>query len=105
MLGQLSGQDQADRCLDLTRGDGRLLVVKGKASSLSCHLYVREMDSESARIFANVTANKYLTLSKMSLMKEFMIPMACEEKEKNSTSGPHAVKQDERGEIGIAPLS
>ena len=39
VLGQLSGQDQADCCLDLARGDSGLLVVKGQASSLGCHLW------------------------------------------------------------------
>lgn len=30
MLGQLTGQDQANRGLDLSRRDGRLLVVRGQ---------------------------------------------------------------------------
>ena len=35
MLGQLTRQDEADRGLDLTRGDGGLLVVGGKLGGLS----------------------------------------------------------------------
>ena len=38
VLGQLSGQDQADRRLNLTGGDGGLLVVQGQTGSLRCHL-------------------------------------------------------------------
>lgn len=34
MLGQLAGQDEPDRRLDLARGDGRLLVVGSKLGGL-----------------------------------------------------------------------
>jgi len=34
VLGELAGKDEADRGLDLTRGDGRLLVVSGKLGGL-----------------------------------------------------------------------
>jgi hypothetical protein len=36
VLGKLTGEDQADRGLDLARGDGGLLVVGGELGSLSC---------------------------------------------------------------------
>lgn len=35
MLGELTGEDQADGGLDLARGDGGLLVVGGKLGGLS----------------------------------------------------------------------
>ena len=35
MLGQLTGEDESDGGLDLSGGDGRLLVVGGKLGSLS----------------------------------------------------------------------
>lgn len=34
MLGKLTGEDEADRGLDLSGRDGRLLVVGGKLGSL-----------------------------------------------------------------------
>jgi hypothetical protein len=34
VLGQLAREDEADGCLDLARGDGRLLVVGGELGSL-----------------------------------------------------------------------
>ena len=36
MLGKFTGEDQADRGLDLARGDGGLLVVGGELGGLSC---------------------------------------------------------------------
>jgi hypothetical protein len=36
VLGKLTGEDQADRGLDLARGDGGLLVVSGELGSLGC---------------------------------------------------------------------
>jgi hypothetical protein len=35
VLGKLTGEDEADRGLDLTGGDGGLLVVSGKLGGLS----------------------------------------------------------------------
>ena len=40
VLGQLSGQDQANCSLDLARGDRGLLVIEGKSRGLCCHLKV-----------------------------------------------------------------
>lgn len=34
MLGKLAGEDEADGCLNLAGGDGRLLVVCGKLGGL-----------------------------------------------------------------------
>jgi hypothetical protein len=34
VLGELSGQDESNRGLDLSRGDGRLLVVRGELGGL-----------------------------------------------------------------------
>jgi len=36
VLGKFTGEDQADRGLDLARGDGGLLVVGGELGGLSC---------------------------------------------------------------------
>ena len=36
MLGELTGEDEADRGLDLARRDGRLLVVSSELASLGC---------------------------------------------------------------------
>jgi hypothetical protein len=36
VLGELSGQDESDRGLDLSRGDGRLFVVRGELGGLGC---------------------------------------------------------------------
>jgi len=36
VLGELTGEDEADRGLDLARGDGGLLVVGGELGGLSC---------------------------------------------------------------------
>ena len=36
MLGKFTGEDQADRGLDLARGDGGLLVAGGELGGLSC---------------------------------------------------------------------
>jgi len=36
VLGQLTGKDKADRGLDLSGRDGRLLVVRSELASLSC---------------------------------------------------------------------
>jgi hypothetical protein len=36
VLGKLSGEDEADRGLDLTRRDGRLLVVGSELGGLGC---------------------------------------------------------------------
>ena len=36
MLGKLTGEDEADRGLDLARGDGGLLVVGGELGGLGC---------------------------------------------------------------------
>lgn len=35
MLGKLSGKDESDRSLDLSRGDGRLLVVRSELGGLA----------------------------------------------------------------------
>lgn len=37
VLGQLSGEDEADRCLDLSAGNGRLLVVRRELGCLACN--------------------------------------------------------------------
>lgn len=36
MLGELTGEDEADRGLNLSGGDGRLLVVRSELASLGC---------------------------------------------------------------------
>jgi hypothetical protein len=35
VLGQLTGEDESDGCLDLSRADGGLLVICGKLGGLS----------------------------------------------------------------------
>jgi hypothetical protein len=36
VLGQLTGEDESDGCLDFSRGDGRLLVVGSEFGGFSC---------------------------------------------------------------------
>lgn len=36
MLGELTGQEKTDSCLDFPTGDGRSLVVVSESGSLSC---------------------------------------------------------------------
>ena len=74
MLGQLSGENEADCSLDLAGCHGGLLVVEGKACSLSRHLKSR--GGKSQRRHGRGAKPKELTLSKISLMKEFMMPIA-----------------------------
>jgi hypothetical protein len=50
VLGQLTGEDQADRGLDLPGGDGRLLVVRSQLGGLRSDTLENVWTNESANM-------------------------------------------------------
>lgn len=74
MLGQLTGKDEADRGLDLSGGNGGLLVVRSELASLSCDALEDVWDENVLESNTNETRRDWSGI--LPLTKELRIDMA-----------------------------